>query len=180
MKHIADEFVSVLGFDRIQKAAFDYEAHVTRGHWPPYCGCLQCVLGQACQRPHRRVRIPEAFSLSLDLAGPYGKGVDDISFRRRFALVGVYVLPSDRFGGPPLSEEQRDEVKRSGCVNKVKNREEAERRLPGGGVFDDDELARDLDDLLERPEPPEADDAVCVMEIRTRVSQRRTLQSYGS
>ena len=146
LKHIADELVSVLGFDRIQKAAFDYEAHVKRGHWPPYRGCPQCVLGQACQRPHRRVRIPEAFSLSLDLAGPYGKGVDDISFRRRFALVGVYVLPLDRFGGPLLSEEQRDEVKRSGYVNKVKNREEAERRLPGGGVFDDDELARDLDE----------------------------------
>ena len=157
LKHIADELVCVLGFDRIQKAAFDYEAHVKRGHWPPYRGCPQCILGQACQRPHRWVRIPEAFSLSLDLAGPYATGVDDVSSKRRFALVGVYLLPLDRFGRPLLSEAQQKQVQNEGYISKVTA---AGAEVEAGlGAFSDDELAEDLDGLLQTPDPESVRDA---------------------
>ena len=56
---------------RVKKALFNYDASSRRGHRPPFHGCPQCVLGQACQRPRRRARSPEAFTSSLDLAGPY-------------------------------------------------------------------------------------------------------------
>ena len=145
VQHLMDELCQV------KKALFDYDAHVRRGHWPPYRGCPQCVLGQACQRPHRRVRIPEAFSLSLDLAGPYAKGLDDVSSKRRFALVGVYLLPLDRFGGPLLSEAQREQVQNEGYISKVKS--ETVEGEAGLGVFSDSELAEDLDGLLHIPDP---------------------------
>ena len=93
-----------------------WEEHVARGHWPPHRGCWQCARGQATFPPHRRVKVPQGFALSVDLVGPYKKAKDELSERRRFCLIASYVLPVDASGAPLLTQTQLDSVKETGYL----------------------------------------------------------------
>eukprot|EP00439_Symbiodinium_sp_Y106_P044585 s732_g5.t1 len=67
--------------------------HVRDGHVPFDKRCKTCVSNAASGRPHRRVLTPSAYTLSVDVAGPFRvKGVD-ADGKYRYALVGSYCMP---------------------------------------------------------------------------------------
>ena len=77
-----------------------WRAHVMRGHVPFRRDCRYCIEGAGLGVQHRRIRNPQAFTLSVDLFGPMPpleKGRDEQSVsgnpHLRFGLTGVYRMP---------------------------------------------------------------------------------------
>ena len=77
-----------------------WRAHIMRGHLPYRRDCQFCVEGAGLGVQHRRIKNPQAFTLSVDLFGPMPspeKGRDEQSVsgnpHLRFGLVGVYRMP---------------------------------------------------------------------------------------
>ena len=71
-----------------------WEAHIRNGHVPYSRRCATCVRAAGTGRAHRRTLAPSAYTLSLDLAGPFRHGAecaDGSGFR--YALVGSYCHP---------------------------------------------------------------------------------------
>ena len=96
----------VLVSGRVCKPELNWAQHVAHGHWLPSRLCRDCVLGSAAQRPHKRVVAPQAYTLGLDLPGPYKRSQDELSQRRRYMLTAVYTVPVDVNGRPLLAESQ--------------------------------------------------------------------------
>ncbi|CAE7770472.1 unnamed protein product [Symbiodinium sp. CCMP2592] len=78
-------------------------------------------MASAQQRAHRRQHSPASFCLSLDVVGPFVRVADDVSHKRRYALVGVLVVPVDAQGKPVLGEdqEQASGEDKDACVRDV-------------------------------------------------------------
>ncbi|CAE7303293.1 GIP, partial [Symbiodinium sp. CCMP2456] len=67
----------------------DWKLHLQRDHLPYRRDCKVCV-ERSSGRPHRRVRHPAAYALSIDTAGPFRtKGIGGY----KYLLVGCYRLP---------------------------------------------------------------------------------------
>ena len=80
--------------------AEEWRAHIMRGHVPYRRDCRYCVEGSGLGIQHRKVKHPQAYTLSVDLFGPTTpaeKGRDEQSVsgkpHLRYGLVGVYRLP---------------------------------------------------------------------------------------
>ena len=86
--------------------SIDWAQHIRSGHWPPHRRCKYCIMASAQQRAHRRQHSPASFCLCLDVVGPFAPVADDISHKRRYALVGALVVPVDARGRPVLGEDQ--------------------------------------------------------------------------
>ncbi|CAE7750232.1 unnamed protein product, partial [Symbiodinium microadriaticum] len=86
--------------------SIDWAQHIRSGHWPPHRRCKYCIMASAQQRAHRRQHSPASFCLCLDVVGPFAPVADDISHKRRYALVGALVVPVDARGKPVLGEDQ--------------------------------------------------------------------------
>ena len=78
----------------------EWRSHILRGHLPYRRDCKYCVEGSGLGVQHRRVKHPQAFSLSIDLFGPMSgaeRGRDEQSVsgnpHLKFGLVGVFRLP---------------------------------------------------------------------------------------
>ena len=104
---------------RVCKLELDWAQHVAHGHWPPSRLCRDCVLGSAAQRPHKRVVAPQAYTLGLDLPGPYKRSQDELSQRRRYMLTAVYTVPVDVNGRPLLAESQSPDKSGLGARDQV-------------------------------------------------------------
>ena len=109
----------VLVSGRLCKLKINWAQHVACGHWPPSRLCRDCVLGSAAQRPHRRVSAPQAYTLGLDLPGPYKRSQDELSQRRRYLLTAVYTVPVDVNGRPLLAESQSPDKSGLGAQGQV-------------------------------------------------------------
>ncbi|CAE7775417.1 RE1 [Symbiodinium sp. CCMP2592] len=93
----------------------EWRAHILRGHMPYRKDCRFCVEGSGLGMQHRRVKNPQAFSLSVDLFGPMSgaeKGRDEQSVSAnphlRYGLVGVFRFPKstlDKRVEPPKPRE---------------------------------------------------------------------------
>ena len=77
-----------------------WKNHLLNGHVPYRRDCKQCVEGAGLGMQHRKVKNPQAYTLSVDLFGPMPateKGRDEQSVsgnpHLRFGLVGVFRLP---------------------------------------------------------------------------------------
>ena len=71
-----------------------WERHVREGHLPYDRRCRTCVRTAGTGRAHRRVIAPSAYTLSLDIAGPFRvKGETSAGSSYRYALVASYVHP---------------------------------------------------------------------------------------
>ena len=77
-----------------------WKAHLLRGHVPYRKDCRYCVEGAGLGMQHRKVKNPQAYTLSVDLFGPMPgpeKGRDEQSIsgnpHLRFGLIGVFRLP---------------------------------------------------------------------------------------
>ena len=71
-----------------------WEARIRNGHVPYSRHCATCVRTAGTGKAHRRTLAPSAYTLSLDLAGPFrhrAECADGSGFR--YALVGSYCHP---------------------------------------------------------------------------------------
>ena len=71
-----------------------WERHVRDGHLPFDRRCRTCVRTAGTGRAHRRVLAPSAYTMSLDIAGPFrAKGETTAGTAFHYALVASYVHP---------------------------------------------------------------------------------------
>ena len=81
-----------------------FRQHVNRGHLPWRRDCRACLEAAAYHHACRRQKHPHAFSLCLDLCGPYKAGSDQAGLCR-LGLVGVYTFPKCWDNGRPIVGE---------------------------------------------------------------------------
>ena len=71
-----------------------WETHFQQDHRPFRRDCAVCLESSARQRPHYRQDHTSVFTMSLDIAGPFEKGVDsDAKTRQKYLLVATYAVP---------------------------------------------------------------------------------------
>ena len=89
-----------------------FRDHCLRGHIPFRRDCQICVSAAGKERRHLRRKHGDAYTLSLDLAGPYKCSKDAHQQKPRHAVIGVYQFPmlDPNVGRPPEKEEDADEV----------------------------------------------------------------------
>ena len=89
-----------------------FRDHCLRGHIPFRRDCQICVSAAGKERRHLRRKHGDAYTLSLDLAGPYKFSKDAHQQKPRHAVIGVYQFPmlDPNVGRPPEKEEDADEV----------------------------------------------------------------------
>ncbi|CAE7237540.1 unnamed protein product [Symbiodinium sp. CCMP2592] len=81
-------------------SAEQWRKHVQSNHAEYHRDCLTCVMSRGTGRRHARVRSPDMFNLTVDVAGPVKPGLDVSSKGTmgkglRYMLVGRYVLPTE-------------------------------------------------------------------------------------
>ena len=81
-------------------SASQWKAHVDSGHAEYRRDCLTCVMSRGTGKRHGRVRHPDSFTLTTDVAGPISAGLDATSKGTmgkglRYFLVGKYTLPRE-------------------------------------------------------------------------------------
>ena len=128
----------VLVSSRACKLEINWAQHVAHGHWPPSRLCRDCVLGSAAQRPHKRVVAPQAYTLGLDLPGPYKRSQDELSQRRRYMLTAVYTVPVDVSGRPLLAESQSPDKSGLGARDQVGQADKPSHESSGGRAEGDE------------------------------------------
>ena len=67
--------------------------HLAQDHMPRRRDCFHCLAGEFTHKPHRRIPVPQAYTLGLDLIGPLVVGDSEDGKRIRWGLVGVYAFP---------------------------------------------------------------------------------------
>ena len=77
-----------------------WKRHVDSNHSEYRRDCLTCVMSRGTGKRHGRVRNPEMFSLTVDLAGPVKPGLDVTSKGTmgrglKYMMVARYVLPKE-------------------------------------------------------------------------------------
>ena len=89
-----------------------FRDHCLRGHIPFRRDCQICVSAAGKERRHLRRKHGDAYTLSLDLAGPYKCSKDAHQQKPRHAVIGVYQFPmlDPNVGRPLEKEEDADEV----------------------------------------------------------------------
>ncbi|CAE7838747.1 RE1 [Symbiodinium sp. CCMP2592] len=100
----------------------EWKAHVQRGHIPYRRDCKFCVEGSGLGLQHRRIKNPQAYTLSVDLFGPMSgleRGRDEQSVSGnphiKFGLVGAFrlprsvVLPPTEISSVPAPQEGVDQ-----------------------------------------------------------------------
>ena len=71
-----------------------WRKHLEADHQPYRADCAVCVNAQAVGRPHRRVPRPSAFTMAVDIAGPFKHKGRDMDFGdHRYLLVGAVRFP---------------------------------------------------------------------------------------
>ena len=80
----------------------EWKLHLQRDHLPYRRDCRVCI-ERASGKPHRRVTYPTAYSMAVDLAGPFrNAGVGGY----KYLMVGCYRFP--RLPGLPNTEEHKE------------------------------------------------------------------------
>ena len=78
---------------KLQAMDAGFLEHLRQGHMPFRRDCKQCLQGGARHRQHRKVLAPQAWSLSLDTAGPFPSGVDESEPEAKYLIVAVLSVP---------------------------------------------------------------------------------------
>ena len=81
--------------------------HLRRDHIPYRRDCRACLAGYFRGHQHRRVAVPDGWTLSLDCVGPIKDGDSEDRGKVKYALIGVLVVP-DIVGN--LRSHFRDEL----------------------------------------------------------------------
>ena len=107
----------------------DWRKHVEMGRVPYRKDCVVCVQNQGRDRQRRRVPTPEAYALSVDIAGPFLPGTFQEQGLYRYFMVGAYTVPCKN--GQVLAEGLQQ------CCD-ASVREEAPEDMKGKGRSGDD------------------------------------------
>ena len=70
-----------------------WKAHYEQDRIPFRRDCITCLETMGKDRMRKRVSCPQAFCLSLDVAGPFKAGKDQILREPRYFMVGVVTIP---------------------------------------------------------------------------------------
>ena len=83
------------------------DGHRRMGHIPYSRECRSCVVAASRGRAHRKIPHPDAFTLTIDAAGPFELAEDQLG-KGRYLLVGVYLAPVTKEGQSliPINEEE--------------------------------------------------------------------------
>ena len=96
--------------DMTEKELKRWAQHVRNGHVPFDKRCRTCVTNAGTGRPHRRVLTPSAYTLSVDIAGPFRRRGLDPDGKYRYALIGSYCMPKiEGYKDIDIPEEFKDE-----------------------------------------------------------------------
>ena len=102
---LPDERLAIRALDA--KQLEDWKVHVSNEHYPARRDCAQCLKNMGRDRPHTRTKVPSAFCLNLDVAGPFRQGHDQCpGTGPRYFMVGVYTVPLHQ-GGPLVERLQQ-------------------------------------------------------------------------
>ncbi|CAE7275724.1 GIP, partial [Symbiodinium microadriaticum] len=170
----------------------DWKLHLQRDHLPYRRDCRVCV-ERSSGRPHRRVRHPAAYVLSIDTAGPFRtKGVGGY----KYLMVACYRLPrltgtksetdsleqeesavelkAPEDGGDWLFEDDDD----GGGVGPMVKEDEAEQLGDVRGDGDDED--GEVEELKELAEPLEYMNLYMTRPLRTRTKAEalRVIQEF--
>ena len=89
-----------------------WQRHLLNGHLPYSRECRACVVAASRSKAHRRVPHPDAYTLSIDTAGPFEVAEDQLG-KGRYLLVGVYLAPVTKEGQSLIPINEEDELARS-------------------------------------------------------------------
>ena len=70
-----------------------WRAHYEQDHLPFRRDCITCLETMGKDRARKKVSCPQAFCLSLDVAGPFKAGKDQILREPRYFMLGVITIP---------------------------------------------------------------------------------------
>ena len=89
-----------------EREAIDaWRTHVEMGHYPYRRDCGVCVEAMGRDRPRKRMKGPEPFTLSLDVAGPFVPGKDQMEIKPKYFVVATMTIPM--LGSKPMVESLR-------------------------------------------------------------------------
>ena len=112
--------------------------HLKQNHVPYRNDCATCLRGSAKRKQHRRVLTPQAWTLSVDTAGPFAKGKDEHTMKARYLVVGVLSVPALAMTGSDVTKPMDTDPG----------------PMPiGGGALDDAEWLADRDGVGDEIEP---------------------------
>ena len=92
-----------------------WRQHVMNDHLPYSRECATCLQGSGRSRPHKKVPHVDAFTLSVDICGPFRPGHDRLK-KAKYFMVGVFSIPVRKVEGevatiPLALEEMKAGVK---------------------------------------------------------------------
>ncbi|CAE7275253.1 unnamed protein product [Symbiodinium sp. CCMP2592] len=146
--------------------ASQWKEHMASGHACYRRDCLTCVMARGTGKRHARIRHPDSFSLTVDVAGPVKPGVDCTSKGTmgkglRYMLVARYTLPREYVKGytgkePPGDDGLQVEMNYENVMERAEeegdDKELAKPPLPqphegdpernSDSIYDDEELAK--------------------------------------
>ena len=67
--------------------------HILNGHVPHRRDCRECLRGAGRDRPRLRQQFPSAFTMAVDVAGPFAPGCDQDMGQPRYFLVATVTVP---------------------------------------------------------------------------------------
>ena len=123
--------------------------HVLAGHVPYRKDCYACVAGRAKKQNYYRQTVSDSFVLSVDLAGPFKRGVHE-GAKARYFLAAVFSVPrAPELNGSRGDKSEADVEAIPGEPGEWENADDDDRDDDDGGGVGQIEL----DDAPEDPEP---------------------------
>ena len=92
----------------------EWKTHLQNDHLPFRRDCQTCLQSAGKSRYHRRIVSREALTLSIDLAGPFKRGIDqgpaDKLGAARYFMAGTFTVPVTPEGKSLMKKEPEPEV----------------------------------------------------------------------
>ena len=133
----------------------DWKKHLEDDHFPYNKNCKTCLIAAAQGRQHRRIVTPDSFTLSVDLAGPFKQGDDQLG-KGKYLLIGTYTVPTNQKGiriGVHIPDDQGDGDLEEDALKEVEEfqteEEEVDPRLQSAEDQKEDDSAKWLAQIKE-------------------------------
>ena len=78
---------------QLKKVDPSFIEHIRQQHIPYRRDCKFCVQGGGKQKQHRRILAPQAWTLSVDTAGPFALAQDETTMKAKYFVIGVLTVP---------------------------------------------------------------------------------------
>ncbi|CAE7387258.1 unnamed protein product [Symbiodinium microadriaticum] len=151
--------------------AEQWRRHVQSNHADYHRDCLTCVMARGTGRRHARIRHPDMFALTVDIAGPVKPGLDvsskgTLGKNLRYMMVAKYVFPKEYVKGytgrlPPdddgLDENGEDAGKELKTPSLLPPQDGGEVPVKGDGAEEENRVDQTAGEELKTPSllPPQ-------------------------